>query len=196
MCGGCCVRRRDEQEKWVGIDGPLQWIALIRMLIFFEAKKCAKLILATAILKFCNKSNSPQLFEIIWSLHFLFTKLPWPGNSEGIFLDFESVSICPPVYYTRRKLHTVLFIAERQTGNLWIPIFYSLWFDPTRNRTLVYRFSSKPFIHSNTDRLFVQITFSAKPFSQSTARSSPPWSCLGSCYIDILAMCVCVLLRD
>ena len=112
------------------------------------------------------------------------------------FLEFESVSTCPPVYYTRRKLHTVLFIAKRQTGNLWIPIFYSLWFDPTRNRTLVYRFRSKHFILSNTDRLFVQITFSAKPFSQSTPRSSPPWSCLGSCYIDILAMCVCVLLRD
>ena len=31
--------------------------------------------------------------------------------------------------------------------------FYSLWFDPTRNRTRVYRFSSRRSIHSTTDRL-------------------------------------------
>ena len=31
--------------------------------------------------------------------------------------------------------------------------FYSLWFDPTGNRTRVYRFSSRRSIHSTTDRL-------------------------------------------
>ena len=31
--------------------------------------------------------------------------------------------------------------------------FYSLWFDPTKNRTQVNRFSSRRFIHSTTDRL-------------------------------------------
>ena len=30
--------------------------------------------------------------------------------------------------------------------------FYSLWFDPTGNRTRVYRFSSRRSIHSTTDR--------------------------------------------
>ena len=29
--------------------------------------------------------------------------------------------------------------------------FYSLWFDPTGNRTQVYRFSSRRSIHSTTD---------------------------------------------
>ena len=29
----------------------------------------------------------------------------------------------PPVYRTRRRLHTVPLIAERQAGKLWIPIF-------------------------------------------------------------------------
>ena len=33
--------------------------------------------------------------------------------------------------------------------------FYSLWFDPTGNRTRVYRFSSRRSIHSTTDRLYV-----------------------------------------
>ena len=33
-----------------------------------------------------------------------------------------------------------------------IPIFYCLWFDPTGNRTRVYRFSSRRSIHSTTDR--------------------------------------------
>ena len=32
--------------------------------------------------------------------------------------------------------------------------FYSLWFDPTGNRTQVYRFSSRSSTHSTTDRLF------------------------------------------
>ena len=31
--------------------------------------------------------------------------------------------------------------------------FYSLWYDPTGNRTRVYRFSSRRSIHSTTDRL-------------------------------------------
>ena len=31
--------------------------------------------------------------------------------------------------------------------------FYSLWFDPTGNRTQVYRFSSRCSIHSTTERL-------------------------------------------
>ena len=31
--------------------------------------------------------------------------------------------------------------------------FYSLWFDPTGNRTPVYRFSSRRSIHSTTDTL-------------------------------------------
>ena len=30
--------------------------------------------------------------------------------------------------------------------------FYSLWFDPTRNQTRVFRFSSRRCIHSTTDR--------------------------------------------
>ena len=53
----------------------------------------------------------------------LFTKLPWPGDSEGTFRSSSQAATCPSVYHTRWKLHTVPLIAERQVGKLWIPIF-------------------------------------------------------------------------
>ena len=53
----------------------------------------------------------------------LFTKLPWPGDSEGTFRSSSQAATCPSVYHTRWRLHTVPLIAERQAGKLWIPIF-------------------------------------------------------------------------
>ena len=58
--------------------------------------------------------------------YILFTKLPWPGDSEGTFWSLSQAAICPPVYHTRWNLHTVPLVAEHQAGKLWIPI----WFDP------------------------------------------------------------------
>ena len=55
--------------------------------------------------------------------YILFTKLPWPGNSKGTFRSSSQAATCPPVYYTRRRLHTVPLIAECQAGKMWIPIF-------------------------------------------------------------------------
>ena len=55
--------------------------------------------------------------------YILFTKLPWPGYSEGTFRSSSQAAACPPVYHTRRRLHTVPLIAERQAGKLRIPIF-------------------------------------------------------------------------
>ena len=69
----------------------------------------------------------------------LFTNFPWPGNSEGTFRSLSHAATCPPVYPTRRRLHTPLY-------------FYNVWFDPTGNRTRVYRFSSRCSIHSTSDR--------------------------------------------
>ena len=83
----------------------------------------------------------------------LFTKLPWPGDSEGTFRSSSQAATCPPVYHTRRRLHTVPLIAERQAWKAVNTNFYSLRFDPTGNRTRVYRFSSRRSIHSTTDRL-------------------------------------------
>ena len=50
--------------------------------------------------------------------YILFTKLPWPGDSEGTFRSSSQAATCPPVYHTRRRLHTVPLIAERQAGKL------------------------------------------------------------------------------
>ena len=48
--------------------------------------------------------------------YILFTKLPWPGDSEGTFWSSSQAATCPPVYHTRRRFHTVPFNAERQAG--------------------------------------------------------------------------------
>ena len=53
----------------------------------------------------------------------LFTKLPWPEDSEGAFRPASQAAACPPVYHTWRRLRTIHLIAERQAGKLWIPIF-------------------------------------------------------------------------
>ena len=50
--------------------------------------------------------------------YILFTKLPWPGDSEGTFRSSSQAATCPPVYHTRRRLYTVPFNAERQAGKL------------------------------------------------------------------------------
>ena len=50
--------------------------------------------------------------------YILFTKLPWPGDSEGTFRSSSQAATCPLVYYTRRRLHTVPSLAERQAGKL------------------------------------------------------------------------------
>ena len=52
--------------------------------------------------------------------------------------------------HTGWRLHTFPLIAERKAWKLWIPFFYSLWFDPTGNRTLVYRSNSRCSIHLTT----------------------------------------------
>ena len=50
--------------------------------------------------------------------YILFTKLPWPGDSEGIFRSSSQAATCPPVYHTRCRLHTGPLIAEHQAGKL------------------------------------------------------------------------------
>ena len=55
--------------------------------------------------------------------YILYTNLPWPGDSEGIFRSSGQATTCLPVYHTRRWLHAVPFNAERQAGKLGIPIF-------------------------------------------------------------------------
>ena len=53
----------------------------------------------------------------------LFTKLPWPRNSEETFRSLSQVTTCPPVYFTSWRLHTIPFKVERQAEKLYKPIF-------------------------------------------------------------------------
>ena len=48
---------------------------------------------------------------------------------------------------------TLSFFNELQAGKMWIPIFYSLWFDLTGNRTWVYHFCNRHFIRLTTSSL-------------------------------------------
>ena len=50
--------------------------------------------------------------------YILFTKLPWPGDSEGTFRSSSQAATCSSVYHTRWRLHIVPLIAERQAGKL------------------------------------------------------------------------------
>ena len=43
-----------------------------------------------------------------------------PGDSKGNFRSSSKTATCPRVYYTRRRLHPVPLIADRQARKLWI----------------------------------------------------------------------------
>ena len=47
--------------------------------------------------------------------YILFTKLPWPGDSEGTFWSSSQAATCLP---HRRRLHTLPLIVEGQAGKL------------------------------------------------------------------------------
>ena len=59
-----------------------------------------------------------QVLLLLLLLGILFTKLPWPGDSEGTFRSSSQAATCPPVYLKRRRLHTVPLVAVRQPGKL------------------------------------------------------------------------------
>ena len=52
------------------------------------------------------------------AITFVFTKLPWSGNSERTFWFSGQAATSPPVYHTRQRLHNVPLIAERQAEKL------------------------------------------------------------------------------
>ena len=85
--------------------------------------------------------------------YILFTKLPWPGDSKGTFRFSSQAATCPPVYHTRRRLHTVPLIAERQAGKLRIPIFLVFGLtrpgiEPESTASVADALSTRPLIWS------------------------------------------------
>ena len=90
--------------------------------------------------------------------YILFTKLPWPGDSEGTFRSSSQTAACPPVYHTRPRLHTVPLIAERQAGKLWISIFRVFGLvrpgiEPESTTSVADTLSTQPLIGSESLRL-------------------------------------------
>ena len=83
--------------------------------------------------------------------YILFNKLPWPRDIKGTFRSSIQAATCPPVYHTRRRLHTVPFNCWTSSKKAVNTNFSSLWFDPIGDRTRVYCFSSRRSIHSTTD---------------------------------------------
>ena len=61
--------------------------------------------------------------------YILFTKLPWPGDSEITFWSSSQAATCPSVYHTRWRQHCSFncWTSSRAAVNT---NFYSLWFDP------------------------------------------------------------------
>ena len=91
--------------------------------------------------------------------YILFTKLPWPGDSERTFRSSSQAATCPPVYHSRRRLHTFPLIAERQAGKLRIPIFIVFGMtrpgiEPKSTASVADALTTRPLIgYSTTDRL-------------------------------------------
>ena len=74
----------------------------------------------TMVWRFCsNRLKRRSASTNICNCNYiLFTKLPWPGDSERTSRSSSQAATCPSVYHTRWRLHTVPLIAERQAGKL------------------------------------------------------------------------------
>ena len=87
----------------------------------------------------------------------LFTKLPWTGDSKRIFQFASQAPNSPSTHlsttHSGEGFTQSLFIAKLPSRKIVLTNFYGLWFHPTGNRTRVYHFRSKRFIHSITDWL-------------------------------------------
>ena len=80
-------------------------------------------------------------------------KVPWPGDSEGIFRSSSQAATCPPLPYTAETSYCFFncWTWSREAVNTK---FSSFWFNPTGNRTRVYRFSGRRYFHLNSDRFW------------------------------------------
>ena len=60
--------------------------------------------------------------------YFLFTKLPWSGDSEGTFWSSNLAATCLPHTAEASHCPVICWTSSREAVNT---NFYSLWFDPT-----------------------------------------------------------------
>ena len=80
---------------------------------------------------------------------------------------FESLPPTTYVNYTKAKFSHCPFNAERQAGNLWIPIFKVFWYGSTREWTPVYRLQGRRFYHYT-------IALNTTPSLLNQALQNPP----------------------
>ena len=102
-----------------GIRNRLLRVSFIDFIIYQHLNKRTNILpLATSqIAHLCHQFNHVCIANCNCN-YILFTKLPWPGDSEWAFRFSSQAATCPPVYLTLRRLHTVPFNAERQAGKL------------------------------------------------------------------------------
>ena len=95
-------------------------------------------------------SSTPPLL-----ITFLFTKLSWPGDSEGIFLPLSQAATFLP--HTAEASHSPFhcWTLSRKAMNT---NFHYLWFDPIGKQTRVYRFCSGGSIDLTTNQLYTVST--------------------------------------
>ena len=116
--GHCCTGQKSSQSRKITetVDGCCQKfipVMLLKLERFIGLNFWYQIVWSRkSLLKSCNYS--------------LFTKLRWPGNSEGTFQYSNQAATCPTVYHTRLRLHTSLFIAERKAGNCLFTAFLLL----------------------------------------------------------------------
>ena len=84
--------------------------------------------------------------------YILFTNLPRPEDRERTFRSLSKAAICQPHKVEASHCPFHCWTPRRRTVNT---NFYSLWFDPTENRTRAYRISSRRSFHSTTNRFTV-----------------------------------------
>ena len=100
----------------------------------------------------------------------------WYFPYSAFLLTGQWGSYSPPLGYATLPTclpHTVeashcLFLLLNFKHESWE--CYSLWFDLTGNRTRVYRFSSRCYIHSTNERLYCMFRFDQKTVIRSVAR--------------------------
>ena len=72
--------------------------------------------------------------------------MPWSEDSKGTFRSSSQAATCNGGGFT------LSFLMLKSSKKAVITNSYSIWFDSTWNRAQVYRFSSRYYIQSTTDR--------------------------------------------
>ena len=99
------------------VELPLRFYHCFYLVLEVSGESVILRFFVVELQRLCHKHHLPTFCNCNCN-YTLFTKLPWPEDSEGTFRSSSQAATCPPVYHTRWRLHTVPLIAERQAGKL------------------------------------------------------------------------------